>query len=415
MTAVAASATADTTGHERRITVALFAAGLTTFASMYSAQALLPSLSIAFGATPARAALAVSLTTGLLALAIVPMSVLSDRVGRTRVMIGSAVAASVIGLLLPFSPTLEVLLAGRAIQGVALAGVPAVAMGYLAEEIGAGGLGAAMGVYVAGTSLGGLTGRLIPAFTLEVGSWRWGAATIAIAAAACAGVFVRMLPGSRRFTPRPIAIRSVAAGFANHLRDRTLLPLYGLAFVMMGGFVSLYNFLGYRLTREPFGLSAATVGLVFVLYLAGTVTAAASGRMTARVGRSRVMGLGLLAMAAGLLLTLPDVLPIILFGVLLCTAGFFAIHATASGWVGAAADGNRAAASALYMCAYYLGSSVVGGLGGLVFGRFAWPGLAGYIAVLVALATGLVGTLTVRSRPSQPQSPAAANDPVKSA
>ncbi|MFB7724723.1 MFS transporter [Nocardia sp. NPDC056100] len=404
----------DTAVHERRITVALFAAGLTTFASMYSAQALLPSLSIAFGATPARAALAVSLTTGLLALAIVPMSVLSDRVGRTRVMIGSAVAASVIGLLLPFSPTLDALLVGRAIQGVALAGVPAVAMGYLAEEIGAAGLGAAMGVYVAGTSLGGLTGRLIPAFTLEVGSWRWGAATIAIAAAVCAGIFVRMLPHSRRFTPRPLQIRTVAAGFAAHLRDRTLLPLYGLAFVMMGGFVSLYNFLGYRLTREPFGLSAATVGLVFVLYLAGTATAAASGRMTARLGRSRVMGLGLLGMIIGLLLTLPDLLPVILFGVLLCTAGFFAIHAAASSWVGAAANGNRAAASALYMCAYYLGSSIAGGLGGLVFGSFGWPGLAGYVAALVALAAGLIGTLAMRSRPAPIESPVIATDSMRS-
>ncbi|MRH89543.1 MFS transporter [Nocardia sp. SYP-A9097] len=392
----AAIAPADTEAHERRITVALFAAGLTTFASMYSAQALLPSLSAEFGATPASAALAVSLTTGLLAVAIVPMSVLSDRFGRTRVMIGSAGAAAVIGLVLPFSPTLDVLLTGRAIQGVVLAGVPAVAMAYLAEEIGAAGLGSAMGIYVAGTSLGGLTGRLIPAFTLEVGSWRWGLAAIGVAAAVCAGIFVRMVPPSRRFDARRLEIGRVAADFAGHLRDRTLLPLFGLAFVMMGGFVSVYNFLGYRLTRAPFGLSAATVGLVFVLYLAGTATAANAGRMTNRLGRSRVLTLGLIAMGIGLLLTLPDMLPIILLGVLLCTAGFFAVHAVASGWVGAAATGNRAAASALYLCAYYLGSSIAGGVGGLAYGHFGWTGLAAYVAVLVVLAGGLVATLTTR-------------------
>lgn len=164
--------------HERRITIALFAAGLTTLASMYSAQALLPSLSAAFGATPARAALAVSLTTGFLALAIIPVSALSSRIGRTRVMIGSAVAAAVIGLLLPLSPSLDLLLAGRAVQGIALAGVPAVAMAYLAEEIGGDGLGAAMGVYVAGTTIGGLAGRLIPAFALDLASWRWAQATV---------------------------------------------------------------------------------------------------------------------------------------------------------------------------------------------------------------------------------------------
>lgn len=144
--------------HERRITTALFAAGLTTFASMYSAQALLPSISAAFGATPAHAALAVSLTTGFLALASVPASALSSRIGRTKVMIGSAVAAAAIGLLLPLSPSLGVLLAGRALQGISLAGVLAVAMAYLGEEIGGAGVGAAMGTYVAARRSAGWPG-----------------------------------------------------------------------------------------------------------------------------------------------------------------------------------------------------------------------------------------------------------------
>ncbi|QIS18761.1 MFS transporter [Nocardia terpenica] len=399
MTASAA-APADVSAHERRITVALFAAGLTTFASMYSAQALLPSLSAAFAATPAHAALAVSLTTGLLALAIVPVSVLSGRFGRTRVMIASAVAASVIGLLLPFSPSLEVLLVGRAVQGLALAGVPAVAMAYLAEEIGAAGLGAAMGVYVAGTSIGGLAGRLIPAFTLEVASWRWGDAAVAVAAALCTVWFVRGLPPSRRFVPQPTGIRSLAADLAGHLRHRTLLPLFGVAFVLMGGFVSVYNFLGYRLIRAPFGLSEATAGLVFVMYLAGTASSTVAGRLADRLGRARVLGVSILTMAAGLALTVPDHLPVLLVGVLLCTAGFFGAHAVASAWVGAAAEGNRAAASSLYLFAYYLGSSLVGGAAGLAYAWHGWAGLAGYVGVLVVLA-GALAVVVATAKPAR--------------
>ncbi|MEG8184326.1 MFS transporter [Nocardia terpenica] len=394
-----AAAPADVSAHERRITVALFAAGLTTFASMYSAQALLPSLSAAFAATPAHAALAVSLTTGLLALAIVPVSVLSGRFGRTRVMIASAVAASVIGLLLPFSPSLGVLLVGRAVQGLALAGVPAVAMAYLAEEIGAAGLGAAMGVYVAGTSIGGLAGRLIPAFTLEVASWRWGDAAVAVAAALCTVWFVRGLPPSRRFVPQPTGIRSLAADLAGHLRHRTLLPLFGVAFVLMGGFVSVYNFLGYRLIRAPFGLSEATAGLVFVMYLAGTASSTVAGRLADRLGRARVLGVSILTMAAGLALTVPDHLPVLLVGVLLCTAGFFGAHAVASAWVGAAAEGNRAAASSLYLFAYYLGSSLVGGAAGLAYAWHGWAGLAGYVGVLVVLA-GALAVVVATAKPA---------------
>ncbi|MBF6172283.1 MFS transporter [Nocardia blacklockiae] len=397
----------DTATHERRITLALFAAGLTTFASMYSAQALLPSLSTAFAATPARAALAVSLTTGLLALAIVPVSVLSGRFGRTRVMVTSAVVSSAVGLLLPFSPTLELLLAGRAIQGLALAGVPAVAMAYLAEEIGTDGLGAAMGVYVSGTTLGGLAGRLLPAFTLEVASWRWAGAAVAVAAAGCTVWFVRSLPASRRFVPRPLGIRSLAADLAGQLRHGTLLALFGLAFVLMGGFVSMYNFLGYRLIREPFGLSAATAGLVFLMYLSGTVTSALAGRLADRHGRARVLVISVATMAAGLVGTLPDRLPLVLLGVLLCTAGFFGAHSVASGWVGAAATGNRATASSLYLFAYYLGSSLVGGAAGIAYSWHGWAGLVGYVGVLLVAAGVLAGGLALAARSRRPEAVAA--------
>ncbi len=128
----------------RTVTVALFAAGLSTFISMYAAQALLPAFAEDFHVSPAVSALSVSATTGMLALAIIPASALSERFGRTRVMIASASASCVIGLLLPLSPTIEVLLVGRAAQGLALAGVPAVAMAYLAEEVDRKNLGAAM-------------------------------------------------------------------------------------------------------------------------------------------------------------------------------------------------------------------------------------------------------------------------------
>ncbi|MEV0294145.1 MFS transporter [Nocardia sp. NPDC050710] len=394
------------TAHERRITTALFAAGLTTFASMYSAQALLPSLSAAFGATPARAALAVSLTTGFLALAIIPVSALSGRMGRTRVMVGSAVAAAIIGLLLPLSPTLDVLLAGRALQGLALAGVPAVAMAYLAEEVGGAGLGTAMGVYVAGTSIGGLAGRLIPTFTLDLTSWRWAEAAIGVAAAICTVWFLRALPPSRGFTARPAGIRTVLGDLAVTLRHRGLLALFGLAFVLMGGFVSVYNFLGYRLTEPPFELPSAVSGSVFLLYLAGTAASAFAGRLADRVGRHRVLTASVTVMAVGVAVSVPDHLATVILGILLCTAGFFGAHTVASAWVGTMAGGNRGAASSLYLFAYYLGGAVIGGMAGIAYARGGWIGLACCVAALVAVAAALVTALVFGGHAAPRTSPA---------
>ncbi|MFI7666058.1 MFS transporter [Nocardia sp. NPDC049526] len=384
------------TSHERRITTALFAAGLATFVSMYSAQALLPSLSAAFGVAPAQAALAVSLTTGFLALAIVPVSALSSRIGRTRVMTGSAVVSAAIGLLLPLSPSLEALLVGRALQGVALAGVPAVAMAYLAEEIGGDGLGAAMGVYVAGTSIGGLSGRLIPAFALDLTSWRWAEAAVGVAAAGCTVWFVRGLPPSRGFVARPAGMRTVLRDIGAPLRHGELLALFGLAFVLVGGFVSIYNFLGYRLTRPPFELPAAVAGSVFLLYLAGTLASAAAGSWADRIGKHRVLAASVALMGVGVLVTIPDQLIAVILGITLCTAGFFGAHAVASTWVGAIAPGG--AASSLYLFTYYLGSAIIGGTAGIAYAKGGWAGLAACVGGLMVVAAVLVWYLMIHAR-----------------
>ncbi|MFJ2667614.1 MFS transporter [Nocardia fluminea] len=389
----------DGSAHQRRITTALFAAGLATFGMLFSAQALLPSLSAAFSATPAQAGLAVSLTIGSLAVAVVPLSAVSERWGRTRVMTVSVLSAAVIGLLLPLSPSLEVFLAGRAAQGLALAGVPAVAMAYLAEESAPHRLGSAMGMYVAGTSLGGLGGRLVPGLLVEVCSWRWAAAAGSAAAALCAVWFVRALPPARGFTRRPIGVRVVAGDLVVALRQRVLYTLFGVAFVLMGGFVALYNFLGFRLLAAPFELSPAVANSVFVLYLAGTATSAIAGRCADRFGRAAVLTTAVATMAAGVVLTLPDRLGTVALGMVVCTAGFFAAHAVAGAWVGSTVRANRAAATSLYLLAYYLGGALGGGLSGLAFGRYGWPGVVCCVAGLTVPAAVLCARLRRTATP----------------
>lgn len=372
-----------------RIGAAVFAAGLAAFVSMYCTQALLPALSDSFGVSPASSALAVSLTTGMLALSIIPASALSERFGRTRVMTVSATSSAAIGLLLPLSPTFEVLLVGRALQGVLLAGVPAVAMAYVAEEVHSNSLGLAMGRYVAGTTLGGLIGRLVPSTVLDQSSWRWGLESAAVLALVCSAVFVRRVPRSQHFTPQPLGVRVLAANVRRHLSSPALTALFGIGFLLMGGFVSVYNFLGYRLMAKPFGLSEGVVGLVFLMYLAGTFSSSRAGAIADRVGRQRTMLVSIVLAVCGLMLTIPDSLPLIVVGVLLFTGGFFGAHSVASSWVGSLATEHRAEAPALYLFAYYLGSSVVGAATGIAFASHGWAGTGIVVLVLYSIAGAL--------------------------
>lgn len=378
----------------RRATLAMLAAGLAIFNALYATQALLPVLVEDLGITPTESALTVSAATGMLAVCIVPASILSERFGRGRVLIVSALAATVLGLLLPLAQDAAMLVALRALQGAMIAGVPAVAMTWLSEEIHPQDLGRAMGVYIAGNTVGGLTGRLIPAGLLEFTHWRWALLISGLAALACAIGMVVLLPRQRRFTPRPLRLRGELAAMAAHLRNPRLAGLFLTAFLGMGVFVSLYNYIGFRMI-DHFGLSPALVGAVFLMYLSGTWSSARAGSLTERYGRGRVMLTGTALMLLGLVATATGWLAVTLLGLFVFTASFFAMHSTASGWIGLIATEHRAAASSMYLFCYYVGSSVLGALSGLVFVGLPW---AGFVLVLAFVLGPVLGVAVLLGR-----------------
>jgi predicted MFS family arabinose efflux permease len=387
----------------------MFAAGAAIFALLYSVQALLPQLATAFGVGPADAALAMSLATAAIALAVIPASALSERWGRSRVLVGSVVVAAVLGVLLPLSPDFAVLLAIRTLQGVAMAGMPAVAMAYLADEIHPSALAGAVGTFVAGNGLGGLAGRLLAGVATDAGGWRAGLAAVSGLSIGCAAAFWALLP-AQRHGARVV----VRGGLCRHLRDPALRRLYLAGFALSGGFVTVYNYLGFRLLGAPFHLSPALVGLIFLAYLAGTAASAAAGRLADRHGPPGVLAAAVVLAVLGVLATLPDWLPTVLVGLVLVTAGFFAGHAVAGGWVSRTADTARGQAAGLYLFAFYAGGSVGGWLGGLVFEHAGWTATALYVVALFAVGLAPVvrwragrGRATAPSRTSSPGGPPA--------
>ncbi|MDX6340922.1 MAG: transporter, family, putative rane transport protein [Trebonia sp.] len=370
----------------RRVRLALFAAGLATFALLYVPQPLLPLLSRAFGASPAAASLAMSAGTFALAIAIIPVSSLSEILGRRAVMTVSVLAAAVLGLIVPLSPSLPVLIGIRVLQGFALAGVPATAMAYLAEEVEKADLGRAMGLYIAGNAIGGLSGRIIAGVLAEHGGWRVATAGVSALALACAVAFAVLLPRSSFFTPSPPRLRVLRATLARNLADTGLLRLYLIGFALMGAFVTVYNYLTFRLSGAPFDLSTSVIGGLFTVYLAGTWSSTLAGRLADRAGRYVVLAVSVAVAIAGVALTLPSSLACVVAGLVVLTAGFFAAHSVASGWVGGRAAVAPAQASALYLCLYYIGSSVAGSAGGIFYSRGGWPATVAFAVVLLAVA-----------------------------
>lgn len=385
--------------YRRALYAALFA-GLASFNAMYATQAVLPALADFFHASPATTALTISATTGALALAIVPLGALSERFGRRRILQISVLIATGLSFILALSPNIEALIALRFLQGVAVAGVPAILMTYLAEEINSNYLPKVMGLYIAGNTVGGLIGRLIPGIAIDFTTWRWSLVASAAFAFTMGLAMVWLLPQQKFFRPKPLRLGHEVQAMLRHWSNPMMLRLFLLPFLIMGAFVSLYNYLSFRLIGE-FGMLPSIAALVFVLYLSGTWSSARSGAVSERFGRGPTVLWSMVAMLAGaLVLLVPNVVTTLL-GALLFTAAMFMGHSTASTWVAASAQRDRAEASSSYILMYYLGSSVVGWISGAFFERGWWV-LIAWIAALVAVACVIAAQLSLSPRRHKP-------------
>ncbi|MFF4550968.1 MFS transporter [Streptomyces sp. NPDC001406] len=382
----------------RRMSLALFLAGVATFALLYSTQALLPLISGEFGVAAGEASWTVAAATGGLALFVLPMSALSERFGRRTVMTASLAVAVSVGMLVPFAPSIGALVMLRAVQGAALAGLPASATAYLAEEVRPRALVTAIGLFVAGNSIGGMSGRVITGWVAQEWGWRVAVGVIGAIAVGCAVAFRLLLPAPRHFTAGSLRPRVLAGTVRDHLSDPLLRRLYAIGALFMTVFGGVYTVIGYRLTQEPFGLPQGVVGSIFLVYLVGTVSASTAGRLVGRLGRRGALYLAAGTTATGLLLSLADSLPLVLLGLVLITAGFFAGHAVASSAVSKTATEGRAQAAALYQSAYYVGSSTGSTVGAMAFHAGGWAGAVGVgvLAVLGVVTITVLGSRAAR-------------------
>lgn len=372
------------------VTYAMCIVGLATFALVYCVQPILPILSQQFGISPAESSVALSVSTSMMALGLLITGILSDRIGRKSVMVIALLLAAICTMLCAIMNSWNGILIMRALIGLSLSGVAAVGMSYLSEEIHPSVLAFSMGLYVSGNSIGGMSGRLITGVITDFFSWRVAIMSVGIFSLAAALIFWKILPASRHFQPASLKPRNLLINFRLHWRDANLPLLFIEGFLLMGAFVTLFNYIGYRLLAEPWFLNPSMLGLLSVVYLTGSWSSPKAGAMTTRFDRGAVLLVSTAIMLIGSLLTLFNVMWVILVGMMLFTAGFFAAHATASGWVGACARRARGQASSLYLCFYYAGSSIAGTLGGILWHHLRWSGIISFIGLLLvaALAAG---------------------------
>ena len=374
-----------------KINLAVFSAGFSVFLLMYAVQPLLPIFTREFHVNAATSSLALSMTTACLAVSMLVIGAVAEGWSRKPLMSASLLAAALLTLLSSAVREWPMFLFIRAIEGVAIAGMPALAMAYLGEEIHPDDVGVSMGLYVGSGALGGMTGRLLTGLMTDLFSWRPALAAIGLLGVVAAAIFSVSLPASAQFTPRSLSMRALLGSYKSHLRDPVVLALVLEAGIVLGTLVTVYNYSSFRLLAPPYLLSQTAVASVFGLYVFGFFSSSLMGLLSHRFSRPFLLRVGLATMALGVATTLMRPLAAVIVGIALVTIGFFASHSVASSWVGLRAREGKAQASALYLFFYYMGASTAGTAGGFFWTAYAWDGVAAFLAILLAVAFGLAG------------------------
>ena len=381
----------------KKVNLALFAGGFCTFAILWGTQPLLPDIASEFDISPATSSLSQSSATIALAIGLLITGSLSAMYGRKRVMTISLVTSSILTILTGFVPNFELLILCRILQGITLAGLPAVAMAYLGEEIEPKSLGMAMGLYISGNSVGGMAGRIISGSLTDYFSWHIALIGIGIIGLFASFIFWFVLPQSTHFKAQPFKIKHLGTSLFTHFKTPGLIYLFLIGFLLAGGFVSLFNYIGFELIKPPYSLSQTFVGFIFIVYIVGTFSSTWMGMLADQYGKRRILQLSLIILLIGGCMTLNLNIWLKIFGLAIFTYGFFACHSIISTWVGKLATHDKAQAASLYLFSYYIGGGIGGTIGGTFYHQFDWLGVVGMItalSVISILVSIRLGTVT---------------------
>lgn len=368
----------------------IFLGSMAAFGAEYCVQPIIPVIATSFGLNAVEGSLAVSLGLMGMSVSMLLIAGLAPRFDRKLATTIGLIGAAVLTILIGFSNSFEVILGMRLVQGILLAAFPSLIIAYINEEFEPFNVGTVIGIYISGTTVGGLFGRLVVSALTDLISWRAGLIVIGLLYLAIGVSFFICLPKpnyQRIIKPGGLQLLKT---FKTALANKKLVRIYLVAFLIMGSFVAVFNFISYVLLAPPYSLSQTVVGLLFVVYLFGTFSSAYMGKLSDERGNGQVLVFGLLVMLIGSLLTMAGPLWLKFIGLAIFTFGMLGSHSVACGWVGKLNQGDKAQSSSMYMFFYYAGASSLGTLGGVFLESYGWNGVIGMVTVSVLICIAIV-------------------------
>ncbi|MCK6265135.1 MFS transporter [Vibrio sp. ZSDE26] len=344
----------------RKITLSLALGSFLVFCNLYIFQPILPLLAEHFSVSETQVNGVFAASTFALSVFLVPWAICSESLGRRKVMLIGLYSMPIIGVLMLISDSYWLLLMARGLMGVALAAFASVAVAYMVEELDPAAFGRAIGGYIAANSLGGIFGRVLGGTLTDFFSWQYAVAILAILTLIGAMIVSAILPKQENFTPQRGLFFHHNRALIKHIKNRTIWFAMLIGGVNFALFVNLYSVMGFRLVSEPHNLPVGLSSLIFLCYLAGTLSSKLTGKWTQTKQPISGMVTGSIISMIGMWIALIDTVPMMLVGLILISFGAFFTHTLAYSWVSQKALHAKATATALYLVHYYIGGSLGG-------------------------------------------------------
>lgn len=372
------------TSRDLIISICVFLSGFSCFAQLYYFQPLLPDLAHDFSLSASHSSFAVSFSTLGMVFGLFTMMFIADRIPRKRLIGTGLLASSIFSISASFSPTFFPLILLSAAKGFLLSGATSVSMAYISEEVSPQNKSKIMGLYIAGNALGGMGGRVISSWIGAEYSWRIASGSIGVICALFAALFMIFSPRSLNFIPRKESFKSLITDNIHLIMSKDLIPFYLTGGLILGVFVSLYNYMGFYLIKEPFNFSPYYIHYIYLMYIFGVFGSIATAGLSQRFSHFTLLKAMLLISAAGILLLYFTNFWIVTIGLAAFTFNFFVVHVLCNRIVSEYNVAKRSVTISIYLLAYYLGSSLLGSGTGVILDLWGWQYfLAGLIAILL--------------------------------
>ncbi|GEN67654.1 putative transporter [Chryseobacterium rhizosphaerae] len=339
-----------------------------------------------FNVTVGDTSLLVSSSTIGMALGLLFFAFKADSYSRKRLMAFSLISSALLTIISTWIPSLSLLIGIGVLKGFVVSGVSAVALAYLTEEVYLAAVPAAISMYLSGNTIGGMSGRILATIAAGEFGWRNAVLIIGVESLILGLIFWKLFPESKFFNPQKTDYHQKVKQMKGFLMNSYMLRLYFIAALLMGVFVSVYNYLTFRLEAKPFSLSHFIIAFIFLMYTFGVFGTMITGKLSKRFSKNNILKSFILLMLCGIGLLLSENIYVVIFGLGVFTLSFFAAHTMASQMTALHAKHGKSSATSIYWLFYYFGSSILGSGTGYLLHSFSWNVFISVLIIAIILA-----------------------------